>query len=161
MLHSYLTKILATARLGDAREESYYSVLDGLLLGYAQSNGKKDAHVTTLPKKTEAGNPDFRIWDGKRKIVGYVEAKMPDSNLDVIEKTEQINRYRETFTNFILTNFFEFRLCAFLLLPLNLRLNRAGLSFSCLSHAESSTELGFAVFSRYWKRMDVQRFEAP
>ena len=98
------------ARQGDAREESYYPTLKDLLNEYAESTYKKNIHITILPKKTEAGNPDFRVWDGKVKIVGYIEAKTPDANLDDIEKTEQIKRYKTTFKNFILTNFFEFRL---------------------------------------------------
>ena len=110
MLRPYLNKILETARRGDAREESYYPALEGLLVEFANSTNRKDAHVTVLPKKTDAGNPDFRVWDGKRKIVGYIEAKIPEKNLDDTEKTEQISRYISTFPNFILTNFIEFRL---------------------------------------------------
>ena len=49
----------------------YYSALEFLLKNYADSTNKKDIHVTTLPKKTEAGNPDFRVWDGKQHIGGY------------------------------------------------------------------------------------------
>ncbi|MGQ9570921.1 MAG: type ISP restriction/modification enzyme, partial [Thermodesulfovibrionales bacterium] len=95
----------------DAREESYYSILEGLLKEYAQSIGKEDIYITTLPKKTEAGNPDFRIWDGEQHIVGYIEAKQPATEyLDQIETTEQLKRYLNTFPNLILTNFFEFRL---------------------------------------------------
>ena len=64
-----------------------------------------------MPKKTEAGNPDFRVWDGKQSIVGYIEAKGTfEKNLDYIENGEQLKRYRHTFPNLILTNFFEFRL---------------------------------------------------
>ncbi|MBI4726670.1 DNA methyltransferase, partial [candidate division TA06 bacterium] len=67
--------------------------------------------VTTLPKKTDAGNPDFRIWDGQHDIIGYIEAKEPaKDNLDVIETTGQLKRYLHTFPNLILTNFLEFRL---------------------------------------------------
>lgn len=111
MLKTYLKKIFEVSKQGDAREESYYSALEGLLNEYAESVGKKFIHVTTLPKKTEAGNPDFRIWDGKQHIIGYIEAKEPTaSNLDVIESSEQIKRYLHTFPNLILTNFFEFRL---------------------------------------------------
>lgn len=44
------------------------------------------------------GNPDFRIWDGKQHIVGYIEAKAPTTeNLDLIERSEQLKRYRNTF----------------------------------------------------------------
>jgi len=98
------------ARRGDAREESYYPALKDLLNEYAVSTSKKNIHVTINPKKTEGGNPDFRVWDGTQRIVGYIEAKTPDKNLDDVEKTEQVRRYKITFPNLVLTNFFEFRL---------------------------------------------------
>ena len=111
MLKSYLKKIFRTANQGDAREESYYAALEDLMEDLAQSFGKSKIHITTLPKSTEAGNPDFRVWDGKQHIVGYIEAKAPTvKNLDYIEHSEQLSRYRNTFPNLILTNFFEFRL---------------------------------------------------
>ena len=111
MLKTYFKRILEIARRGDAREETYYSSLEELLKSYASSIGKGGAHVTTLPKKTEAGNPDFRVWDGRQNIVGYIEAKkLIEENLDYIADTEQLKRYLKTFPNLILTNFFEFRL---------------------------------------------------
>ncbi|MCD6358513.1 MAG: DNA methyltransferase, partial [Dehalococcoidia bacterium] len=110
MLKEYFKRIFQVAKMGDAREESYYSSLEKLLKDFAISSGRKHSHVTTLPKKTEAGNPDFRIWDGQQSIVGYIEAKKPGENLDQIEHTEQLRRYKNTFPNLILTDFFEFRL---------------------------------------------------
>jgi len=111
MLRSYLKKIADTATRGDAREESYYSILKDLLDTYCDSIGKKKIHITSQPKKTEAGNPDFRVWDGKQYITGYIEAKDPSvDNLDRIEDTDQLKRYLHTFPNLILTNFLEFRL---------------------------------------------------
>jgi hypothetical protein len=111
MLKPYLKRIYEIANRGDAREESYYSILEVLLKEYTESVGKRNIHITTLPKQTEAGNPDFRIWDGKQHIVGYIEAKAPTAeNLDQIQELEQLKRYRHTFPNLILTNFFEFRL---------------------------------------------------
>ncbi len=111
MLESYIKGIYETGRTGDATEPSYYQSLVELLEGFAGSVGKKHIQITTLPKKTEAGNPDFRVWDGKQSIVGYIEAKPPTTeNLDYIENTDQLKRYRKTFPNLILTNFFEFRL---------------------------------------------------
>ena len=78
---------------------------------YADSQNIKNVDITILPKKTEAGNPDFRIWDGKNHITGYIEAKDPSvTNLDYIEDSEQLMRYRLTFPNVLLTNFYEFRL---------------------------------------------------
>ncbi|MBA7497927.1 hypothetical protein ES704_00661 [subsurface metagenome] len=110
MLKSYLKKIYEIIQRGDAREETYYSTLEKLLQEYSESINKKDIKITTLPKQTEAGNPDFRVWDGKQHIVGYIEAKKPGSNLNDIEISEQLKRYNSTFPNLILTNFTEFRL---------------------------------------------------
>jgi hypothetical protein len=111
MLKAYLKQIAETSNRGDAREESYYPILKDLLNEYCSSIGKKNVHITPQPKKTEAGNPDFRVWDGKQHITGYIEAKDPTvDNLDRIEDTEQLKRYLHTFPNLILTNFLEFRL---------------------------------------------------
>ncbi|MFZ2052910.1 MAG: N-6 DNA methylase, partial [Candidatus Aminicenantales bacterium] len=111
MLKAYLNRIFEIAGRGDDREESYYSTLEQLIEQYKISGNKPHIKLTTLPKKTEAGNPDFRVWDGKQHIVGYIEAKAPTTkNLDDIENTKQLKRYLHTFPNIILTNFFEFRL---------------------------------------------------
>jgi len=111
MLKSYLKQIFTITDQGDAREESYYAALERLFIEYAESSGKKHIHITTLPKQTEAGNPDFRVWDGKQHVVGYIEAKTPTTeDLRTVEDSAQLKRYRHTFPNLILTNFFEFRL---------------------------------------------------
>jgi len=110
MIKEYLSEVISTTERGDAREESYYGSLSGLIDAFAVSTGRKSTQVTTLPKKTDAGNPDFRIWDGTQNIVGYIEAKKPGENLDYIENSEQLKRYRKTFPNLILTDFYEFRL---------------------------------------------------
>ena len=110
MLKKYLTDIADTTIQGDAREESYYPHLSNLLKVFSESIGKRKTHITILPKKTEAGNPDFRIWDGQLNIVGYIEAKVPGADLNNIESSEQLKRYRDTFPNLILTDFYEFRL---------------------------------------------------
>jgi len=111
MLKEYLKALQVTYNRGDAREESYYSQLEKLIFAFAEKYGIKNVDITTLPKQTEAGNPDFRIWDGKNHITGYIEAKAPTtSNLDAIQYSEQLKRYCSTFPNVILTNFYEFRL---------------------------------------------------
>lgn len=97
MLKTYLKEIYDIANRGDDREESYYSVLAGLIKNYAESIGRKNIHVTIAPKKTSAGNPDFRVWDGKQHIVGYIEAKaLTNERLELVEDTEQLERYRNT-----------------------------------------------------------------
>lgn len=109
ILKSYIKEIVAAYNRGDAREESFYIVLEKLIVNTADALRKKNIHITILPKKTEAGNPDFRVWDGKSKIVGYIEAKAPGTDLDDVENSEQLKRYINTFPNLILTDFFEFR----------------------------------------------------
>jgi hypothetical protein len=86
MLNTYLTRLHDVAIRGDAREESFYAPLSELLGEYAKKAGLAGIHVTTLPKQTEAGNPDFRVWDGKQHIVGYIEAKEP--NVEYLDKIE-------------------------------------------------------------------------
>ena len=93
MIKDYLKRIFDIAGRGDDREESYYSTIEKLFDEYTNSTGKFHVKLTTLPKKTEAGNPDFRVWDGKQHIVGYIEAKAPTTkSLDDIEDTEQLKR---------------------------------------------------------------------
>jgi len=107
----YLKELSAVVLQGDAREESFYPALADMLTEAAKAQGRTHVHVTTLPKPSDAGNPDFRLWNGTDRIIGYVEAKKPtEDRLDVIEESEQLTRYRATFPNLILTNFLEFRL---------------------------------------------------
>lgn len=109
-LNSYFGEIHGIYVAGNFREESFYSSLKKLIEGYSQFLPlESKAGVLVQPKKTEVGIPDFLIRrDGD--IVGHIEAKSPDMNLDEAEKSEQLRRYRESLPNLILTNFLEFRL---------------------------------------------------
>jgi len=110
-LEQYVGALGAVAVRGDAREESYYSCLVALISAAAVHLGDPNVSITTQPSKTVNGNPDFRVWRGTTRVLGYVEAKRPDvDNLSVVEGSEQVRRYREAFPNFLLTNFLEFRL---------------------------------------------------
>jgi len=131
IVRQYLDRIYDTFKSSDAREESYYTILEDLINEYAKE-AKVDVNVRILPKKTEAGNPDFAIWSNQR-IVGYIEAKIPQEKLDTIETTEQLHRYLTYFPNFILTNFIEFRLY------------RSGKTIDSVSIARQDTLLRFAT----------------
>ncbi len=110
LLNAYLKTLFAVLSQGDAREESFYPALAKQFTDCAQERGQANVRVTAQPKKTEGGNPDFRVWDGKQHIIGYIEAKRPGENLQTIAESEQLKRYRRTFPNLILTNFTEFSL---------------------------------------------------
>jgi predicted helicase len=110
MIKEYIKDIFNTTKIGDAREESYYPDLKKLLDRFSESL-KTDFLITALPRKTIGGNPDFRILTARKELVGYIEVKTFETeDLDNIEDTEQLKRYRSTFPNLILTNLFEFRL---------------------------------------------------
>jgi hypothetical protein len=111
ILEKYLNDLQQIINRGDAREESFYHCLKDMIDAYARLAKIRKCEVGILPKTTEAGNPDFRVWDGKAHITGYIEAKKPETyNLDPIAVSEQLKRYLATFPNLILTNFYEFRL---------------------------------------------------
>ncbi len=109
LLKSYVSEIFAISQHGDAREESYYAALKDFLDDIASALNRT-IQITVLPKQTEAGNPDFRVWDGAYRVIGYIEAKAPGAKLDQVETSEQLQRYLRTFPNLILTDFCEFRL---------------------------------------------------
>ncbi len=107
----YLKNLTDLICAGDALEESLYPALVNLIQEIASASGRPEIQVTIQPRPTEAGNPDVRVWDGISRIVGYIEAKHPKEELlDRFEDSEQLQRYRTTFPNLILTNFLEFRL---------------------------------------------------
>ncbi len=73
----YLNALHEINRQGDAREESFYGALADMLKKIAADTGRAHVHVTTLPRPTEGGNPDFRLWNGTDRNIGYLEAKKP------------------------------------------------------------------------------------
>jgi hypothetical protein len=108
-LLGYLNRIYDRERRGESREESFYPDLLDLLRRFGEERGLADLRVTLIPRKTEDCLLDFQVWRGER-IAGYIEAKRPGTNLDPVEGSVQLQRYRRTFPNLILTNFREFRL---------------------------------------------------
>ncbi|UCH97003.1 MAG: N-6 DNA methylase [Candidatus Aminicenantes bacterium] len=110
VVSKYLTDVYNMFSSGEAREESYYPALERFILKIRDLIKRPDLEIISVPKKTEAGNPDFVIKAPGTKTVGYIEAKAPTKKLADVEDSPQINRYREVFPNLILTNFLEFRL---------------------------------------------------
>jgi type I restriction-modification system DNA methylase subunit len=110
-VEKYLKAVAAQERSSDAREESFYDALKVLFVDLGPQVSNAHTTLTVLPSQTEAGNPDMRVWSGDQHVTGYIECKHPDvANLDHVEVSEQLKRYRRAFPNVILTNFLEFRL---------------------------------------------------
>lgn len=64
--------------------------------------------ATNEPKRVECGAPDFIVTKGEVPL-GYIEAKDVGVSLDNAEKSEQLERYRESLGNLMLTDYLEFR----------------------------------------------------
>jgi predicted helicase len=60
------------------------------------------------PKRVACGAPDYIVTRSELPV-GYIEAKDVGRSLDEIERDEQLKRYRESLSNLILTDYFEFR----------------------------------------------------
>jgi len=73
----YLGAVAQQYHRGDAREESYYDVLKQLWEELGSQLSSAHATLTVLPRQTEAGNPDMRVWSGQQHVTGYIEAKEP------------------------------------------------------------------------------------
>src|SRR5450830_724975 len=110
----YLGAVAQQYHRGDAREESYYDVLKQLWEELGSQLSSAHATLTVLPRQTEAGNPDMRVWSDQANITGYIECKHHDiDNLDRVQASELLKRYCAAFPNVILTNFLESRLYLF------------------------------------------------
>lgn len=101
----YLSKIKEALEAGDATEHTHRPALKNLIeiLG-------ADADVTAVnePKRVSCGAPDYAV---KRRnlSIGYIEAKDVGRSLDEAEDSPQLERYKKSLHNLILTDYLEFR----------------------------------------------------
>lgn len=103
-IKAYLHAIEQALKAGNATEHTHRPALKALL----ESIGGHDIRATNEPKQIECGAPDFIVTRGVVPL-GYVEAKDVGIDLDKIEKSEQLGRYRESLGNLVLTDYLEFR----------------------------------------------------
>ena len=102
-------------------EEFVHSVMDELATGKTTEHSYRPAFKKLFssvdkvksvnePKQSEHGAPDFVFLGNQNKdlILGYAEMKDIDKNLDEIEKSNQMERYRG-YKNIFLTNNLDFR----------------------------------------------------
>jgi predicted helicase len=102
-IEQYCTNIKQRFRTGISTEHSYRGDLQNLL-----QNLIKGINITNEPKRQECGAPDY-IIQRKEVPIGYIEAKDIGVDLDKIEKTDQLKRYKKSLDNLILTDYLEFR----------------------------------------------------
>ena len=101
--NTYIRTIEKELASGNATEHTHRPALKTLL----ESLG--DGIVATNePRRIECGAPDFIVSKVSTSI-GYIEAKDVGKSLDETEKSEQLQRYRDSLTNLVLTDYLEFR----------------------------------------------------
>jgi predicted helicase len=103
-IQEYLQKINQLYKSGISTEHSYRpdlrNLLESLLPGIV---------VTNEPSRIECGAPDY-ILTRKNIPVGYIEAKDVGKDLNGKDIKEQLDRYRKSLDNLILTDYLIFQL---------------------------------------------------
>jgi predicted helicase len=105
IIQTYIEEVLRQLATRNATEHSYRPGIKDLLNALDES-----IEAINEPKQSEHGAPDFVIIAKKNKDLklGYGEAKTPGDNLDKIEKSEQMDRYKG-YANLFLTDCFDWR----------------------------------------------------
>ena len=101
--HAYLQQLSAALKAGNATEHTHRPALKALVEAL-------DATVTATnePKRIVCGAPDYIVTRGDWPL-GYIEAKDVGADLDAVEAGEQVQRYRASLANLLLTDYLEFR----------------------------------------------------
>ena len=91
----------------DSTEHTLRPALHNLLIALAAQKNSK-IRVIPEPKRDESGKgaPDVKFKIGE-SILGYLENKKTDANLDQTLKSDQIAKYKKLSDNLILTNYLE------------------------------------------------------
>ena len=103
MTKKYLDGIIRKFKTGKTTEHSFRGDLQDFV-----ERTVVGVQAINEPTRQKCGAPDY-IIQKKNIPIGYIEAKDIDKNLDVVEKSEQLDRYRASLDNLILTNYLEFR----------------------------------------------------
>src|SRR5690606_7323758 len=103
LIEKYLNGLKKEFELGNSTEHSFRPILKSLIESL-------DECIIAInePQRIKSGAPDFLIATNKLPI-GYIETKKLGADLNKIEDSTQLTRYRRGIPNFILTNYTEFR----------------------------------------------------
>lgn len=102
-LSDYFHAVERQFTTGQAGEHAYRPALKALL-----ESVETGLIAINEPRRIAVGAPDF-ILQRSDVPIGFVEAKDLDADLNRVERSEQVKRYRDALGNLILTNYLEFR----------------------------------------------------
>ncbi len=103
-LRDYRRELERTRATGQATEHSYRPALQTL----AQELGGAGVHALNEPSHVACGAPDF-IVERRGVPVGHIECKDVGTDLNRVECSKQLKRYRAALPNLILTDYLRFR----------------------------------------------------
>ncbi len=100
---TYLQQLSAALKAGNATEHTHRPALKALVEAL-------DGTITATnePKRIACGAPDYIVARGELPL-GYIEAKDVGIDLDTVENSDQLQRYRASLANLLLTDYLEFR----------------------------------------------------
>jgi len=81
VFRKYLEALSVAAQHQDATEGTFYPPLKTLVENLATLLGHRKIVVVSQPRAVDGNMPDFRVWDGNTKVIGYTEAKPPNPRL--------------------------------------------------------------------------------
>jgi hypothetical protein len=110
VLAEYHLSLVETERCSRASEGSFYPALQRLIEGTAAALGRRRVQALLLPRPDADLCPDLQVLAGSERVVGYVEAKPPGTDLERVSRSRQLRRYRKAFPNLLLTDFRRFQL---------------------------------------------------
>ena len=103
-LKAYMRAVRKELRSGRATEHSYRPALKTLI----EAVGPPGIQAVNEPTQGEYGAPDFIVHQNGVPV-GHVECKNIGVDLDEVEQSAQLLRYRDALPNLILTDYVEFR----------------------------------------------------
>jgi hypothetical protein len=89
-----------------ASEGSFYPALTGLIEAIGRAFGSP-VRTLLLPRLGGDLCPDVQVVAERDRVVGYVEAKLPGTDLKNVSTSPQLRRYKRAFPNLLLTDFRE------------------------------------------------------
>ena len=102
MSEKYINSVIQKYKTGKTTEHSFRGDLQDFV-----ERTVIGVQAINEPRRQKCGAPDY-IIQKKNIPIGYIEAKDIDKSLDTIDKTEQLDRYKASLDNLILTNYLEF-----------------------------------------------------
>jgi hypothetical protein len=102
-LNKYLAELNQIYKAENATEHSYHPALQRLLENITQG-----LTITNEPKRIACGAPDY-IVTRKEVPVGYIEAKDIGMDLNSKQLKEQLERYRASLDNLLITDYLTFK----------------------------------------------------